>query len=112
MYDESEEPLEEEISESAFDLILVIQNFNDEYFSDEYEILKFNINFLESNGFAYQTKVDYMKLNRFIAAAYNTIESNDIQVIDSLVAKFYKDIIFLNSFYKNFLEKSKDNPNC
>lgn len=111
MYDESEEPLEEEIeeiSESAFDLILVIQNFNDEYFSDDYEILKFNINFLESNGFAYQTKVDYMKLNRFIAAAYNTIESNDIQVIDSLIAKFYKDIIFLNSFYKNYLEKSKD----
>ena len=41
------------------------------------------------------------------AAAYNTIESNDIQVIDTLLSKFYKDIIFLNSFYKNFLEKSK-----
>lgn len=111
MYDESNEPFDEEmeeVSESAFDLVLVVQNFNDEYFSDEYEILKFNINFLESNGFAYQTKVDYMKLNRFIAAAYNTIESNDIQVIDSLIVKFYKDIIFLNSFYKNFLEKSKD----
>lgn len=111
MNDESIEPSDEEmeeVSESAFDLVLVIQNFNDEYFTDEYEILKFNINFLESNGFAYQTKVDYMKLNRFIAAAYNTIESNDIQVIDSLIAKFYKDIIYLNSFYKNFLEKSKD----
>ena len=54
MYDESNEPFDEEmeeVSESAFDLVLVIQNFNDEYFSDEYEILKFNINFLESNGF-------------------------------------------------------------
>jgi len=111
MNDESNEPFDEEIeevSESAFDLVLRIQNFNDEYFTDEYEILKFNINFLESNGFAYQRKIDYMKLNRFIAAAYNTIESNDIQVIDSLIAKFYKDIIYLNSFYKNFLEKSKD----
>lgn len=110
--DESNESLEEEIEEiadSAFlDLVVVIQKFNDEYFNDEYEVLKFNINFLESNGFAYQTKIDYMKLNRFIAAAYNTIESNDIQVIDSLLSKFYKDIIFLNSFYKNFLEKAKD----
>lgn len=97
-----------EVSASAFDLCLIIQNFNDEYFTDEYEILKFNINFLESNGFAYQTKVDYMKLNRFIAAAYSTIESNDIRVIDALLSKFYKDIIFLNSFYKNFLERSKD----
>lgn len=111
MNDESNEPFDEEIeevSESAFDLFLVIQNFNDEYFSDEYEILKFNINFLESNGFAYQTKIDYMKLNRFVAAAYSTIESTDVQVIDSLLSKFYKDIIFLNSFYKNFYEKSKD----
>ena len=41
------------------------------------------------------------------ASAYNIIESNDIQVIDTLLSKFYKDIIFLNSFYKNFLEKSK-----
>lgn len=98
----------ENISESAFDLVLLIQNFNDEYFNDEYEVLKFNINFLESNGFAYQTKVDYMKLNRFIAAAFSTIESNDIQIIDSLLTKFYKDIIFLNNFYKIFLDKSKD----
>lgn len=111
MEDESEivEDFEvEDISESAFDFITLIQNFNDEFFNDEYEVLKFNINFLESNGFAYQTKIDYMKLNRFIAAAYNTIESNDTQVIDSLISKFYKDIVFLNSFYKNFLEKSKD----
>lgn len=98
----------ENVSESAFDLVLLIQNFNDEYFNDEYEVLKFNINFLESNGFAYQTKVDYMKLNRFIAAAFSTIESNDIQIIDSLLIKFYKDIIFLNNFYKIFLDKSKD----
>ena len=111
MDDESSESFDEEInevSESAFDFIALVQNFNDEYFNDEYEVLKFNINFLESNGFAYQTKIDYMKLNRFIAAAYNTIESNDIQVIDSLLSKFYKDIIFLNSFYKNCHEKSKD----
>lgn len=111
MYTESQESLEEEmeeISESAFDFTLMIQNFNDEYFSDEYEVLKFNINFLESNGFAYQSKVDYMKLNRFIAAAYSTIESNNNKVIDSLLSKFYKDIIFLNTFYKKFLEKSKD----
>ncbi|MDD4505241.1 MAG: hypothetical protein PHE60_02575 [Sulfurospirillaceae bacterium] len=106
---DSIEDLEREnVSESAFDFIVLVQNFNDEFFNDEYEVLKFNINFLESNGFAYQTKIDYMKLNRFIAAAYNTIESNDIQVIDALISKFYKDVVFLNSFYKNFLEKSKD----
>ena len=112
MNDESNESLEEEIEEiadSAFlDLVVVIQKFNDEYFNDEYEVLKFNINFLESNGFAYQTKIDYMKLNRFIAAAYNTIGANDVQAIDGLLSKFYKDIVFLNNFYKSFIEKSKD----
>ena len=102
--------LEDTTSELVFDLIALIQDFIEEYFSDEYEVLKFNINFLESNGFAYQTKVDYMKLNRFIGAAYNTIETNDVQVIDGLVSKFYKDIVFLNNFYKSFLEKSKDIP--
>lgn len=99
---------EGEISSSAFGLIETIQHFLEDYFSDEYEVLKFNINFLESNGFAYQTKVDYMKLNRFIAAAYNTISANDNSVIDGLITKMYKDIIYLNSFYKNCLEKSKD----
>lgn len=97
-----------ELSTVAFELLTFIQNFMDDYFHDEYEVIQFNINFLESNGFAYQTKVDYMKLNRFIATAYSTIEFNDGKIIDELLSKFYKDIIFLNHFYKNFLEKTKD----
>lgn len=100
--------LETEASELVFDLMHIIEDFTQTYFNDEYEVLKFNINFLESNGFAYQKKVDYMKLNRFIAAAYNTIGANDVQAIDGLISKFYKDIVFLNNFYKSFLEKSKD----
>jgi len=100
--------LEGEASELVFDLMAIIEDFTQTYFNDEYEVLKFNINFLESNGFAYQKKVDYMKLNRFIAAAYNTIGANDVQAIDGLLSKFYKDIVFLNNFYKSFLEKSKD----
>ncbi|MDD3342376.1 MAG: hypothetical protein PHR87_02245 [Sulfurospirillaceae bacterium] len=105
---EEESPELSDISESAFELIELIKNSIDDYFNDEYEVIKFNVNFLESNGFAYQTKIDYMKLNRFISTAYNTIEANDVQVIDGLLSKFYKDIIFLNHFYKNFLEKAKD----
>lgn len=111
MDDENEVVMGSESSdttESAFELIALIQNFIDDYFNDEYEVIKFNVNFLEANGFAYQTKIDYMKLNRFIAAAYNTIESTDTTVIDGLLTKLYKDIIFLNNYYKNFLEKSKD----
>ena len=60
--------LDGEASELVFDLMAIIEDFTQTYFNDEYEVLKFNINFLESNGFAYQKKVDYMKLNRFIAA--------------------------------------------
>jgi len=97
-----------DISESALELSSLIQNFMDDYFNDEYEVLRFNINFLESNGFTYQTKIDYMKLNRFISAAFNTIQANDAQVIDTLISKFYKDVVFLNNFYKSFLDKSKD----
>ncbi len=86
----------------------IIDNFIDDFFSDEYEILRFNINFLENNNFQYQTKIDFMKLNRFIASALNTIKSNDPHIIDGLIVKFYKDIVYLNDFYKDFLIKSKD----
>lgn len=106
--EESFENMSDDLSELAFELSSHMQNFFDDYFNDEYEVLRFNINFLESNGFTYQTNIDYMKLNRFISAAFNTIQTNDIQVIDTLISKFYKDIIFLNAFYKDFLEKSKD----
>jgi len=103
----SEEEIDD-ISTRSLELASIIQSFTDDYFNDEYEVLRFNINFLESNGFTYQTKIDYMKLNRFVSAAFNTIQSNDMQAIDVLVSKFYKDIIFLNNFYKIFLDKSCD----
>jgi hypothetical protein len=89
----------------------IIDNFIDDFFSDEYEIVRFNINFLENNNFQYQTKIDFMKLNRFIASALNTIKSNDPHIIDGLIVKFYKDIVYLNDFYKEFLIKSKDAEN-
>ena len=100
--EESFENMSDDLSELAFELSSHMQNFFDDYFNDEYEVLRFNINFLESNGFTYQTNIDYMKLNRFISAEFNTIQTNDIQVIDALISKFYKDIIFLNAFYKEF----------
>ena len=106
--EESLSDMNNDVSESALELVSLMQTFMDDYFSDEYEVLRFNINFLESNGFTYQTKIDYRKLNRFVSAAFNTIQSNDIQVIDALISKFYKDVVFLNNFYKSFLDKSKD----
>lgn len=100
--------INEDVSEDVFEARDLVALFLNDYFSDEYEILKFNINFLESNGFEYQEQIDYMKLNRFISASYNTIQANDFQVIDVLLSKFYKDIVYLNNFYKRFIEKSKD----
>lgn len=94
--------------ETVFEAIDLVYDFLDDFFNDAYEVLRFNMNFLESNGFEYQTKIDYMKLNRFISAAYNAILANDFQVVDVLISKFYKDIIFLNSFYKDFLIRCKD----
>ena len=84
--EESLSDMNNDVSESALELVSLMQTFMDDYFSDEYEVLRFNINFLESNGFTYQTKIDYMKLNRFVSAAFNTIQSNDIQVIDALIS--------------------------
>ncbi|WP_458700982.1 hypothetical protein ACKGJI_02510 [Sulfurospirillum sp. 1307] len=101
-------PIFEDNSETVFKAIEIIHDFLDDFFSDEQEVLRFNINFLENNGFEYQIKIDYMQLNRFISSAYNTILANDSQVIDNLINKFYKDIINLNKFYKSFLEKTKD----
>lgn len=95
-------------SESVFDAINLIHDFLSEFFSDAHEVLRFNMNFLESHGFKYQTEIDYMKLNRFVSAAYNAISANDYQVIDVLLNKFYKDIVFLNSFYKDFNTRGKD----
>lgn len=99
---------ETENSEVIFAITHLIHDCVDEFFLDEQEVLRFNSNFLESNGFEYQTNIDYMKLNRFISAAYATIQSNDFKVIDILINNLHKDIIFLNQFYKNFMEKSKD----
>ena len=99
---------EEGFSTESLELNNLIQACLDDFFNDEYEVLRFNINFLESNGFVYQTKINYMLLNRFVSAAFNTIQANDIHVIDGLLAKFYKDVIFLNQFFKQFTEKSKD----
>lgn len=103
---ESKDGEEELIYEATIEAI--VDNFIDDFFSDEYEIVRFNINFLENNNFQYQTKIDFMKLNRFLASALNTIKSNDPHIIDGLLVKFYKDIVYLNDFYKNFLTKSKD----
>ncbi len=86
----------------------MIDNFIDDYFSDEYEVVRFNVNFLENNNFKYQTEINFMKLNRFVASALNTIKSTDPHIIDSLIIKFYKDIIYLNELYKKFLIKTKD----
>jgi len=99
---------QEEDSGASLKVVELINDFLDEFFLDEHEILRFNINFLESNGFEFQTNIDYMRLNRFVGAAYNTILANDFRVIDILISKFYKDIVYLNSFYKKFIEKSKE----
>lgn len=110
------EPKEEVLYESSsegdeifyFDeLEELVDDFLDDFFNDEYEVVRFNINFLEDNNFTYQTKIDYMKLNRFLATAINTIKSTDNQIIDPLIVKFYKDIVYLNDFYKSFIIKSK-----
>ncbi len=58
--EESLSDMNNDVSESALELVSLMQTFMDDYFSDEYEVLRFNINFLESNGFTYQTKIDYM----------------------------------------------------
>lgn len=85
----------------------IIDEFFDDFFNEEYEVIRFNINFLENNNFQYQTKVDYIQLNRFIATSINTLKSIDANIIDPLITKFYKDIIYLNDLYKNFLTKTK-----
>jgi len=89
----------------------MVEEFLDDYFNDEYEIIRFNINFLEDNSFRYHTKIDFMKLNRFIATAVNTLKTVDVNVVDSLIVKFYKDISYLNEVYKNFQNKIKSMDN-
>lgn len=100
--------METEYNETAFDVNELIHDFLDDFFSDEQEVLRFNINFLEKNGFEYKTDIDYMQINRFISSSYHTIKANDSQILDNLLTKFYKDLLFLTSFYTNFTAKSKE----
>lgn len=95
-------------SESVFDIQEKIGSFLEEFFKDEEEVLRFNINFIEDNGLEYNNKIDFMRLNRFISSAYRTIQGADSSVVGPLEQKFYKDLAFLTNFYKQFLLKKKE----
>jgi len=98
----------DELLELSPELLELIDNFLDDYFTDVQAVIDFNNNFIEENSFAYKTEIDYMQLNRFTSAAYHTILANDPRVIDALMVKFYKDLVYLNNFYIDFVKNSKD----
>ena len=76
-----------------------IENFLEKFFENEKKVIAFNAEFIEENGFDYITDIDFIKINRFITVAYNTISTIDPKVIDGLITKFFKDLVFLNKFY-------------
>lgn len=86
----------------------LINNFFYEYFSNIDDVLNYNIEFIEENGFEYKTEIDYMRLNRFTSTAYNTLISIDQKLSDSLLTKFYKDLVFLNNFYIKYIKNHND----
>lgn len=83
-----------------------IENFLEKFFENEKKVIAFNAEFIEENGFDYITDIDFIKINRFITVAYNTISTIDPKVIDGLITKFFKDLVFLNKFYQEFKKKS------
>lgn len=90
------------------EVLELINNFFYEYFSNIDDVLNYNIQFIEENGFEYKTEIDYMRLNRFTSTAYNTLISLDQKLSDNLLTKFYKDLIFLNNFYKKYIKNHHD----
>lgn len=89
-------------------ILELINNFFYEYFSNIDDVLNYNIEFLEENGFEYKTEIDYMRLNRFTSTAYNTLISLDQKLADTLLTKFYKDLVFLNNFYIKYIKNHQD----
>ncbi len=89
-----------------------INNFLEKFFENEKKVIAFNAEFLEENGFEYITDIDFIKINRFITVAYNTISTIDPKVIDSLIVKFFQDLVFLNKFYQEFKKKSSKSNNA
>ena len=88
-----------------------IDNFLEKFFQDEKKVIEFNARFIEENDFDYVDDIDYIKINRFVTAAYNTISTIDPKVIDSLITKFFQDLVFLNKFYQEFKKKSSNSNN-
>jgi len=88
-----------------------IEKFLEKFYADELKVVEFNANFLEKNELEFVTDIDYIKINRFITAAYNTISSIDPKVIDSLLIKYFQDLVFLNKFYQEFKKKSSNIDN-
>ena len=91
----------EEIEVLAYD-------FFNKYFSDIYSIIDFNMSFIEENGLAYKTEIDYMKLTRFVTTTYNTMVKIDPSFNYSLLSKFNKDLVTLNKVYRQFVDKHED----
>ncbi len=105
---DSEDSIEldsEEYSPVYFELSELSLNFLEDFFKNEIEVLVFNTNFLQNNGFQYQKDIDFTQLYRFLKVEYNTIYSIDPKVTDALIEKFYRDIEYLFRFYTKFKEK-------
>ncbi|MEA1916334.1 MAG: hypothetical protein U9N42_02270 [Campylobacterota bacterium] len=88
------------------EILIIIDNFLNDYFQDEHEVVKFNTNFIEDNQLEYKDDVDFLKLMRFISTSYNTMKANASKPFTHLIVKFYEDITNLEHIYKSFYIKT------
>jgi len=96
---------EDEFLEFSLELLEFVDNFLDDYFTDVRAVIDFNNRFFKKNGFEFKTEIDYIRLDRFVSVAYHTILANNPKIIDTLIQKFYKDLVSLNDFYLDFTKK-------
>lgn len=92
------------VSES--EIFEVVSAFMNRFFGEEMAAAQKELDFLYGNGFV-KPQLDYIKMRRFLIAAYNNLKSIDPKITEGLVAKVYQDVERLYEYLAGFLKKTK-----
>ncbi|MDR0747719.1 MAG: hypothetical protein LBE89_07490 [Helicobacteraceae bacterium] len=88
------------------EIVEVVSAFVNRFFGEEMAAAQKELDFLYGNGFV-KPQLDYIKMRRFLIAAYNNLKSFDPKITEGLVAKVYQDVERLYDYLADFLKKTK-----
>ncbi|MEF3192244.1 MAG: hypothetical protein K6347_06860 [Campylobacterales bacterium] len=80
-----------------------IQRFFDKFFQPVYKVIDFEETFIREWGLV-SSRVDYIKLKRFIVTAIRNLADLDERLVTGLLAKLKDDVFSLFEFHAKFLQ--------